>query len=319
MKKATLIDPHKRPLLTFDLPETLHDVSLAAFIDFLVESRGVTDETSASTFVAMSNAVAKFYNIDLDVVFNASIAFGADVDSYRASVTNLYGYAIDVISKFKVATSTEDRGLVFEYEGFEYAIPPILPSSIEGEHVLPNLTVLQAVEMCELSRLREQAVNGKGDPDGAVRVKFDKMIEEKIGALASQLTDGEMDKIRDIGDRMRREEIEATGDPDGSHMYSYYLRALAVLAKREGESIPIKDSERETWINARAKQFERIDAGTALNVDFFLTSILGSYESAGRVDGFLSRQCFAVVAEMRLRSEKPLKKRSNTRSKSLRK
>ena len=98
---------------------------------------------------------------------------------------------------------------------------------------------------------------------------------------------------------------EKVGDADGSLAYSMYLKMLAVLARKQGERLPIDDGQRELWINNRAIHFQEIDAATALNVDFFLASIFPNSELNHTVGGSLSRQSFVLVVETLLKKGKP--------------
>ena len=118
--------------------------------------------------------------------------------------------------------------------------------------------------------------------------------------------------------RFKKQVTENTGDPDGSLIFTTFIKTLAILARKDGESLPFNDSEREAWIQNRAVHFSKIDAQTALNIDFFLTSILRNYENETPVAGFLSRQSFAVVAATRLKSAKRSTGRSRKPKKPLR-
>ncbi|MFK5282066.1 hypothetical protein ACI3PL_21160, partial [Lacticaseibacillus paracasei] len=47
-------------------------------------------------------------------------------------------------------------------------------------------------------------------------------------------------------------ETDRAGDPDGSLLYSMFLRTVAILCRKDGEQMPFEDAEREVWINQRA-------------------------------------------------------------------
>ena len=74
--------------------------------------------------------------------------------------------------------------------------------------------------------------------------------------------------------RKTREKIETFGDPDGSNWLSEYLYLLAVLLRKPNEYLPLDDDKRGQFLKDRAHGFFAIDAGTALDVDFFLLSTL---------------------------------------------
>ena len=117
-------------------------------------------------------------------------------------------------------------------------------------------------------------------------------------------------EIRRIAKRM----VETTQDPDGSGLYTYYLNLLSVLALKEGERLPYGESDVENFINARTEYFADIhggngvDAGTALDVDFFLASLMRPCEVTGAAVGTLSNHALDLVARIAKRGN-PNKKR----------
>lgn len=122
-------------------------------------------------------------------------------------------------------------------------------------------------------------------------------------------------EIRRIAKRM----VETTQDPDGSGLYTYYLNLLSVLALKEGERLPYGESEVENFINARTEYFADIhggnglDAGTALDIDFFLASLMRPCEVTGAAVGTLSNHAFDLAARIAKRGN-PNKKRSTRQS-----
>lgn len=311
MKRATILKPDKTPLIEFDIPGSLRDVPLHRFIDFIVESRPMAnDETTA--IVSMTKAVAAFYGIPAETLFNAAAGLNLESESFAGSVSSLYGYATKMIADFKPELSTKPGGRSFAYKGHGYHIPPILEQAIAGEFILPDLTVGEVIEVSELSRFREQTMTVRADRDGALRAKFDKMVKAKIDELGPKPDAAAMQAIDDAGRQAYREQVEIDGDPDGSLMFTYYLKLLAALTRRDGEHLPVDDSTREHWLQTRAAHFQEIDAATVLDVDFFLTDTSQSYDNGRRVGGFLKSRCFAVVAATRLRNAKRLNGRRNT-------
>jgi hypothetical protein len=129
-------------------------------------------------------------------------------------------------------------------------------------------------------------------------------------------------EIRRIAKRM----VETTQDPDASGLYTYYLNLLSVLALKEGERLPYGESEVENFINARTEYFadihggNGIDAGTALDVDFFLAGLMMRSEVTGAAVGTLSNHALDLVQRIARRA-RPNRKRSmqqsRTASKSL--
>lgn len=125
-------------------------------------------------------------------------------------------------------------------------------------------------------------------------------------------------EIRRIAKRL----IDSTKDPEGSGLYSYYLQLLSVLALKEGERLPVGESEIENFINTRALHFAEIDAGTALDVDFFLAGLMRPSEVTGAAVGTLSNHATDLVQRIVRRAGRnktPTTGRSNTPKKSLKK
>jgi len=314
MKRAKILKPDKQVLIEFDLPSNLSDVQLSRFVDFLVESRLLSNIEEGAAIVAMTKAVSAFYGIDLNVLTKAAAGVGSNTDSYEGSVRQLYAYAVKLISEFKPTTATQG-GQFFTYKGEDYFIPAIVEQAIKGEYILPDLSVGEVIEVAEMARFREQTMTARADPNGSLKVKFDKMVSEKIGN--TKKSDAELKAIESAGNEMYREKVEADGDPDGSLMFTYYLKLLAALTRRKDETLPVEDSTREHWLQSRATHFQQIDAATVLNVDFFLTNTLQSSKNGLRVGGFLKNLSFAVVVEMLLRSGRHLSGQRHTAKKSL--
>jgi hypothetical protein len=317
MKTAKILKPDKSVLIEFDIPETLRDVHLSRFIDFIVEARPLSASTDTTAIVSMTKAVSAFYGLSANTLFDAAAGLNTDAQSFAGSVSAMFAYATKLIADFQPELSTVEGGKSFSYMGAAYHIPPIIEQAIAGEFILPDLTVGEVIEVAELSRFREQVMTSRADKDGALKMKIDKIIKEKIDAAGKNVTDKELLVITQAGEKAYREQIEIDGDPDGSLMFSYYLKLLATLTRRDGEALPVNDSQREVWIQNRAAHFQSVDAATALDVDFFLTDTLQSSNSGRRVGGFLKSQCFALVAATRLRSAKPTTARRGTRRKYL--
>lgn len=88
------------------------------------------------------------------------------------------------------------------------------------------------------------------------------------------------------------------GDEDGSHFFSMHLRLLAILARQDGERLPISDGERAAFLNERTLFFQDIDAATGLNIEFFFQNFLQPSNQTPRTLGFFSRLHFGQVGEM---------------------
>lgn len=289
MKQATLKQKNA-PDIVFDLPDHLGEVRLNKMIDFLVESRRLDEEDEAGAMVIMAKAVSAFFDIPIDKIMDAHAGV------YHASVTNtvsnLFGHVAALISAYKPSLQTITE---LHYKGELYHIPIIKPQMIPGEYNLPSLTTIEVIEVAEVNRWKTQATKIAGDPNGQLRKKIFEIagVDEKLQKAAEIVYNGK---------------LEEAGDPDGSLIYSYYLKTIAILCKKPGEQLPLDGSVRESWIQERAYHFQDIDAATALGIDFFLTTFLKSYGGNLHAAGFLKNQCFALLVAIRLKKEKRSRK-----------
>lgn len=122
--------------------------------------------------------------------------------------------------------------------------------------------------------------------------------------LLPDLETGEMIEAYEIK-RMAQAKIQSD-DPEGSYLFTYYLRLLAVLCRKEDERFPVFESDVEVFINERLLHFQEIDAGTALDVDFFLASLMRPSVRTGAAVGFLSNRLFDLAqAHAKRRKQKP--------------
>ena len=288
MKKATLKQKNAAGI-TFDLPDHLGEVRLNQMIDFLVESRRLDEQDEAGAIVTMAKAVSAFFSIPISDIMNSYA--GSYPSGFTDTVSNLFGYVATLISDYKPSLSNDTD---FNYKGEVYKRPTIKPQVLHGEVLLPPLTTLEVIEVAEVNRWKTQSTKIAGDPDGQLR--------KRVFAIA-----GADEKLQKAAEIVYAGKLEEAGDPDGSLIYSYYLKTIAILCKKEGEQLPIEDSMREAWIQERAYHFQDIDAATALGVDFFLTNFSSRSGLKMGAAGFLKNQCFALLVAIRLRSAKPLK------------
>ena len=292
MLKGT-IRKHGDEILNFDIPQSLSDVPLSRYIDFLVESRNM----DAAPIQATTKAVSAFYGIDLSIL--TGMEYGND-DSGAGTVTGLYGYAIGLIS----GSAKNEQRTFFEYRGEQYYIPSFLLDVISGREIAPALSVIETIEASEAQRLVSQKLTAQNpiNNDFADRLR-------KIAANETLDTGVRAALIAAIDEEIKGANMEAN-DPNGSTMYTGYLKTLAILRRKDGEVLPFSDSEREVLINERVKHFSGIniqtgarvdfgiDAQTALDVDFFLTGFLEFYGKTLPAIGFLSRLTFGLVVEL---------------------
>lgn len=120
-----------------------------------------------------------------------------------------------------------------------------------------------------------------------------------LPGVPANLAAGEMIEAYEIK-RLAQTRI-GEGDPDGTYLYTYYLQLLAALARKEGEKLPYSDSECADFIERRTVHFQEIDAGTALDVDFFLAMQMQPSDKTRTAVGCLSNLVFALVHATRKR------------------
>lgn len=311
MKRGTLKKPDGTDLISFNIPDDLSEVPLTRLINFIVESRDLDDDKPATAITVMAKAVSAFLDVDIHTLLFASAgAFNAPVKSFSSSISSLYGHIVKMIGDFKPALMTPDYS--FDYQGETYSVPTIIKQAIDGEFMLPDLSVSEVVEVAEVARFKQQVTANRADPDGKLAKKFNDMVAAQIKENHGLDTDGYLTKA---GERLYKSEVERLGDADGSLMLTYYLKTLAILCRKKDETLPFEDSVREMWIQNRAFSFINLDAATALNVDFFLTSISESSEQRPAAVGFLKNHCFAVVAATRLKNVRRSTKPSTIRRK----
>lgn len=296
MYKGTLKKPDGTVLIEFDIPKDLSELPLNRFIDFLVECRKMDDD-DVNTAEIICRAVGAFTGAPLVDVLQANFE-SLNEEGLVDSVSKIFGYALKMIGDAKGSLMTPETAS-FKYQGETFVIPVILQQAIAGEVILPGLSTIDVIEVAEVHRFKSQVTNNKADPDGSLRKKIQELFLQNVKEHGDP--DG---KAAERQTQVTTSEIERRGDPDGSLLFTTYLKTLAILARKDGEQLPINDSEREIWIQTRAAFFMNIDAATALNIDFFLTSILRGYGVELRAVGFLSRQSFAAVAAISLKNVK---------------
>lgn len=284
-----------------ELPQSLSDVPLNRFIDFLVECRNLSDENQ-NQFMVMARAISEFCAHPLAEIIEAEIGdvYSPTVSGLDGSLRNIFGYISSLIAKGKGELLTPEAA-GFEYEGNTYRIPVIMQQALAGEYRLPEMSVIETVEVAEIQRFKTQKTK-MGDQGGEIRRRIMDIANSESGLFPEN--DERRLQVMQAAEKLVNIETERAGDPNGSLLYTMYLKMLAVICRQEGEHLPIDDAQREAWINDRAVHFRRIDAQTALNVDFFLTNTLGIFDSTLPAVGFLSRQSFVLGVVIRLKSRK---------------
>jgi hypothetical protein len=269
---GTIKTPDGKPILEVNIPQTLYELPLNQYVDFIQVLR--TRSEGANMVEVTAKAISAFYAIDLNQVLNAKYDSKEQGEATMYDcITKLYGHATKLVDKhlgqMQASPSVNTKRPFFEFDGCKFEVPVITQKimAMGAENVLPPLTVAEFVEAAEINRIADTV-------------------------------------------------IDETGDNEGNVLLTKYLSLLAVLCRKEGEALPIDEAERELFIKERAGYFftcksGMIDAGTALDIDFFLTAFLVRYEKINRVIGFLYLQSLEIVLSLLTRL-KPLPKQSKT-------
>lgn len=228
------------------IPDSFSSVKLSQYIDF-TNAAAAIGEVGTNPIVQMARAVSEFIGVDLDEMLRANVGdLYGEIGELDGSLRTLFGWISKMCLEFKPALM-QPESASFTYKGETFLIPVIVQGALAGVPILPNVSVVEAVEAFETHRLSQRS-------------------------------------------------IEETGDETGSFLFSYYLRMLAVIARKPGEYLPADEMERERFLSERQTFFRDIDAATALNVDFFLFNTLPPLGMTNHVFGSLMLQNLKVAA-----------------------
>lgn len=230
------------------IPDSFCDVKLSQYIDFTTAASRI-GEPGTNPIEQMAIAVSEFIGVDLDEILRANVGdLYGQTDALDGSLRTIFGWISKMCLEFKPALMEPDSAS-FTYKGEKFNIPVIVQGALAGNPILPNISVVEAVEAFETQRLSQMS-------------------------------------------------IDETGDENGSFLFSYYLRMLAIIARKDGELLPADEMAREKFLSERQTFFRDIDAATALNVDFFLFNTLGHYAMTNHVIGSLMHQNLKVGVGM---------------------
>lgn len=87
---------------------------------------------------------------------------------------------------------------------------------------------------------------------------------------ANTLTAGEFIEMQYLAELNKRV-TSGYADVDGNMQYRIGLSQMAVLLKKEGESVPSQKSERDAWLSARCREMKDIPLDVYFDVCFFLS------------------------------------------------
>lgn len=268
MIEAKLNSNKGETLLTIQVPQTLYEVPLNRYVDFIVE-RGKQSADGKNMVSCASKAVSAFYAIDLDAVLAAQYSEGEKeaTEAHVMAVKQLYGYASSLIDKHLGEQQVKPRINMdvqdFNFCGEKYNIPAIAVRALANgalETIQPPLSVIECIEGAEVQRVAEALIVDEGDPDG--NFIFAKLL--KLVAVFSRIGK----ETLPVDDSERERFIVSRAD----------------------------------YFGGNNPENKVIDTGTALDIDFFLTPFSVRYKNIPIVVGFLYLQSLATVMEARLKA-----------------
>lgn len=161
-------------LIELPLPQSLADVSLANYVSFLNEIRGVDyegalgdpDYTGPNPIVQMARAVGEFCGEPLDKVLRGKLGEAYHEETgLDGGIRSLYGWLVRAICTYKGVPRTGESCKVF-YNEQEYEIPYITAAVLSGTPLLPTVETVEAVEAYETVRVYEEMNKTDDDPQG---------------------------------------------------------------------------------------------------------------------------------------------------------
>lgn len=271
------------------LPRSAAEISLAKYVSFLSEMRKFELE-NANPVQIMAQAVSEITGVELAGILQAKIGETWAADSQLdGGVRSLYGWCVNAVSNYR-GEARSAKNFEFEYKGDKYKIPYIVAAELAGGlPVLPEIETGEAIEAFETMRGFQQQIKDAGDPKRERRKRI-----EHLKAEIAKRGDADGQMLKEI--RRLEAEIDIDGDPNGNLVFAQYLRLVAILAKKDGESLPANDGDRERWIQARMMHLQEIDTKTALDVDFFLSGLLTLSKKTHPVIGSLILPLFDLAA-----------------------
>jgi hypothetical protein len=295
MAKTTI----KKHAITLDIPRSLAQVPLSRYIDFLIACREM-EKPDVNQAAAILNAVSTFFGADNEAL--AQLEY-MDSDNKTVALLQLFGFIVGLTS---APTDNQMRGNTFEYKGEVYEIPYFVRDAITGREMPQGVSTIQMIEASEVQRMIDASINSGMDRQFMERITdMVNVVGLDNAAKAALLAEAE---------RQAKQQAQEANDPDGSKLYTGYVRTLAILCRKPGEHLPISDTEREAWINRRATHFADINAKTALDVDFFLTSFLQFCGKTLLPLGFLSRQSVGnLVSTLSSRQKRKRRPKNGTK------
>lgn len=185
------------------------------------------------------------------------------------SLWHIYTHLLNLIESYKPIETLD-----YSFEWFDIVNGKTIPTTyyVEPDRAKRLLTRKhytsgEYIELKEYERKVEQSKISKAKKDGFTEIKDPKERPESY-------------------DR----ELILTGDKKGNLAFALSKWKLAILARPEGERLPLNKSERESLIERRRKLFNEITLDIYLNVGFFLLSIVKGLNLKEIINPFISQR-----------------------------
>lgn len=158
MLKGTLKIKGTEGGIVLDLPETLGEVRLNRYIDFLTENEAIGNPDE-NQILALAKCVGAFLGIDLPELLRAEVGdvFQKEYKGLDGGLSSLYGYIGKLVGASKPELRSQESAF-FSYKGQRFQIPFIAQQAIAGDVLLPDIEVVEAIEAAEIQRVTYQSL-----------------------------------------------------------------------------------------------------------------------------------------------------------------
>jgi len=292
MNQIHLKASNGRIIATLPAYESLYQVPLSRYIDFLKAREALDDKEKLEAGElniprVLAQSVGAFMGLSIYDVISAEYGNFEDEESEIKNLTSTYVWIINLLGTFTGKIRTQED-CIFTYKGERYIIPVIGSQVLTSLPLLPDLETGGSIEAYEIKR-KAQAKIESDDPEGS------HLFSYYLGLLAVLC---------------RKKDGLSDSDMDKPYLQKYITtcrdRGHILDSGRIPDDLPIPENDVEGYINDRLLHFQEIDAGTALDVDFFLAGLMKPSAQTGAAVGFLSNHVFALVqAHQKRREQKP--------------
>lgn len=236
---------HNDQILTLDVPFSVSEMKYADVIDFQAHEQDMfryNQEEEPDSFIhaldSMNEAIGSLVDGDLSFLLS-----NIELESSQYLIDG--GYTI--APGDELSTSRLYAHLVNTIEGYEpeQLTPPGKPGQPETAY----------------------STKYKGDTYYIEPERANRLLDQKA------YTNGETIELLEFT-RQIQSVIEKKGDPQGNLAFTISMQQMAVLLRKEGETIPVKKGPRKEWIKKRAEHFAELPYDIVLNIRFFL---IGTY------------------------------------------